>query len=79
MVLVDVTTTSLFYDRNCPKDIVLPMEGHVLVARNKPNTALHCVDTPSVSSWWQHCIIFVTRETEVAMVLPKSGVGGSEL
>ena len=62
MVLVDVTTTSLFYDRNCPKDIVLPMEGHVLVARNKPNTALDCVDTPSVSSWWRHGIITVTRK-----------------
>ena len=76
---IGVAPFRLLYDLGIPGGIVLSMEGHVVAARNKPYTVLDYVDTPSVSSWWQHCIIIVTRETEVDIVLPKSGVGGSEL
>ena len=50
--LVDVVAIRPFFDRNCPGDIVLSMDG-IDAARDKSLCLLDCDGTLMDSTWWQ--------------------------
>ena len=77
--MVDVVAISLLYDRDLPGGFVFIHGGSRVGSKEQTVYRLalcrHSLGFIMVATWYQHR----DEEMEVAVFLPKSGVGGSEL